>query len=209
MSARNVLRWALAAFATALALVVVARLSGSPVATGDAGNSGFRLSWSARPERIEKCRQLSKEELAEREEHMRQRVECEGAFATYSLQVFIEGKLVHESIVRGAGLRHDRPIYLLRDLEVSPGRHAVRVSFTRREKNDTQSPALQARQDDDDDSGTFRGRAEREREERARRARAAIPPRLMFDSVLSFVPGKVFVLTLDSERRGLVLLSGD
>jgi hypothetical protein len=209
MSAGKAFRWTASLIVTAIALIAVARLSGSPVATRAAGSSAFRLSWSARPERIEKCRQLSKQELAEREEHMRQRIECEGAFATYSLRVLVGGKLVHESIVRGAGLRHDRPIYLLRDLQVSPGTHAVQVSFVRRESAGSDSVATESRTDDDDDSGTFHGRAEREREERARRARAAIPPRLVFDSVLNFAPGKVLVLTLDSERRSLVLLSGE
>jgi hypothetical protein len=75
---------------------------------------------------------LSNEELAKLGEHMRQRLECEGQFATYALLVDVDGSRIHESIVRGAGLRNDRPIYLLEDFNVSAGHRRVHVSFARR-----------------------------------------------------------------------------
>ena len=43
----------------------------------------LRLAWSARPERIERCRQQSEEELARLPAHMRQPVSCEGVNAQY------------------------------------------------------------------------------------------------------------------------------
>ena len=67
---------------------------------------------------------------------MRQRVECDGRFATYTLRVESDGQVIGETVVHGAGLRHDRPLYLLREYDVAPGVHRVRVSFTRREKTD-------------------------------------------------------------------------
>ena len=169
------------------------------------------MSWTARPERIETCRRLSQEELEKREVHMRMRVECEGRFATYDLRVFIGDKQLHRSVVHGAGLRNDRPIYLLREIDVPSGTQRVRVSFTRIEKTGKDSAGIDDDDDDDDDkdSGIFRGRAQRERDERSRRARAAIPPRLAFESLLTFQRGDVYVLTFDSEKGRLLLASRD
>jgi hypothetical protein len=209
MTRRSIAQWTLSLFVTAVALIAVARLSGLPVATAEAGSSRLRLSWTARPERIETCRQLSQKELEEREEHMRMRVECEGRFATYDLRVFVDEELVHRSVVHGAGLRNDRPIFLLRDIDVTPGSRRVSVSFTRREKTDGGSAAIGREHLEDSDSGIFRGRAEREREERVRRTRAAIPSELAFDSAVLFHPGDVFVVTFDSEHGRLLVLNED
>jgi len=192
--------------ATAGALFLMAGASGMPLSYADPGTARLRLSWSARPERIETCRAASAEELAREEEHMRQRVECEGQFASYALRVEVDGRRVSESVVRGAGLRHDRPMYLLRDLDLTTGPHQVRVSFTRRER-----VGRRAREDRDDaraepDTGLFAGRAEREIAERARRSRAAIPERLTLDTSVFFAPGRVVVVSFDADRRALVLL---
>ncbi|MBK9549949.1 MAG: hypothetical protein IPO52_12800 [Gemmatimonadetes bacterium] len=70
---------------------------------------------------------LSAEELATREVHMRQRLECTGTTASYLLRVQVDGGTVGESVLRGSGLRHDRPIYLLRDYAVPTGLHQLRV----------------------------------------------------------------------------------
>ena len=116
-------RWFIAAIVTALSLGAMALLSAAPVRSEDSESARLRLSWSARPERIETCRVLSK-------------------FATYALDVFVDGRLVHQSVVRGAGLRHDRPIFLLREIPVPPGAHRIRVSFDRREKTDNDAAAF-------------------------------------------------------------------
>jgi hypothetical protein len=144
---------------------------------------------------------------------MRQRIECEGRFASYSLRVSVDGRLLHEAVVTGAGLRNDRPIYLLEDLDVEPGIRRVRVTFDRREKSEDDDAA-----DTDDDSrkpdesradtGIFAGRGQRERVERARRARAAIRPNLALDTALAFRPGRVVIVTLDPERGSLQVLAG-
>ena len=76
-----------AAVVTAAALSGMAWLSDAPVPLAGSTAAGLRLSWSARPERIETCREVSAEELAKLGEHMRQRVECEGRFASYLLRV--------------------------------------------------------------------------------------------------------------------------
>ena len=203
---RRVVRRIISVVATAAVLVVLARASAAPLPYHREGVAQLRLSWSARPERLETCRTLSREELEREEEHMRQRVECEGRFATYGLRVELDGRLLGASVVRGAGLRHDRPIYLLRDLDVPAGAHHVRVSFTRREPRDGREAAVATAQRTEKDTGLFAGRAEREAVERARRARAAIPDRLVLDTTVVFASGRVAVVTFDPDRRNLELL---
>lgn len=195
--------------ASAIVLVLLARASAMPLPYHDGGAARLRLSWSARPERIEVCRALSAEELARREEHMRQRVECDGRFATYLLRVESDERLVSESVIRGAGLRHDRPLYLLRDLDLPAGEHRIRVTFTRREKTDDDAAAFARVTTTGGDSGIFAGRAEREADEHARRARAAIPAMLVLDTSLTFTPQRVKLITFDRDRRALEVLDDE
>jgi hypothetical protein len=199
----RIVRWVGATIASAVVLVAVARTSAAPVAYHGGEDAVLRLSWSARPERIETCRTISKEELEREEEHMRQRVECDGTFASYVLRVESDQQLVSESIVRGAGFRHDRPIYLLREWPVSSGAHRVRVSFARREQPRDRNPTTTTQRRLDSDTGIFAGRAEREEEERSRRRRAAIPSLLVLDTTFVFEPRRVVLVTLNAERRVL------
>jgi hypothetical protein len=193
-----------AGIATVAGLALVAWSSAVPLAYHRQDTARLRLSWSARPERIEVCRQLSDEELARREEHMRQRVECEGGFATYALKIEVDGREIEESVIHGAGLRHDRPLYLLRDYPVSPGHHRARVSLVRREKIEDDTAAFSARVPDAD-TGLYAGRAGREADERARRVRAAIPPSLILDTAFAFTKRQVALVTFNAERRMLEL----
>jgi len=204
----RLLRWAAALVASAAALFLMARASAAPLPYHPAGTARLRLSWSARPERIETCRALSQEELEREEEHMRQRVVCDGHFTTYNLRVEADGRLLSESVVRGAGLRHDRPVYLLRDFDLSSGLHHVRLSFTRRERTDGDAAVAVAPASAAVDTGIFAGRAEREVVERARRARAAIPALLLLDTTLAFAPERVIVVTFNPDRRTLEVLDG-
>ncbi len=180
--------------------------SAVPLSSARHDTAVLRLSWSARPERIEVCRALSAAELAQREEHMRQRVDCVGHFATYDLRVESDGRLLHESVAQGAGLRHDRPMYLLRELSVAPGVHHLRIAFARRERTDNDAEAFAAVSAAGADTGLFAGRAERETAEHERRARAAIPARLALDTTLAFQAGRAIVVTLDPERRELAIV---
>lgn len=166
----------------------------------------LRLSWSARPERIEQCRTLSEEELALRPEHMRQRIECEGGFATYALTIAIDGRRVDEAVLLGGGVRNDRPIHDLRDLDVSPGRHRVQISLTRREAD--ASGDEDDDEDDDDDAGISADRAQRERTERTRRQRAALPAAVTLDTTMVLEAGRVAVITFDAGRRSFMIVPG-
>lgn len=209
----NPLRLFTAGVATVAGLALLAYASSAPLAYHAPDAARLRLSWSARPERIEVCRTLTDEELAEVAEHMRQRVSCEGAFATYLLRIEVDGQVVGESVVRGAGIRNDRPLYLLRDYVVPPGRHRFRVSLTRREKPDDDA-AENERENDrayaraaapDADTGLYAGRSQREATEHSRRTRAAIPSTLVLDTAFSLTPQRVALVTFNAERRTLQL----
>ena len=91
----------------------------------------LRLAWSARPERIESCRQQSNEELARLPAHMRQPVVCEGAPAEYRLSVSYGGRVVAERLVRAGGLRQDRSLYVFHEVPLDTGDAAIEVRFDR------------------------------------------------------------------------------
>ena len=209
MTLARAVRLVIAVSVSALGLGVLARASAAPVSLHEGTTARLRLSWSARPERIEVCRTLSAQELAQREEHMRQRVECDGHFATYALRVESDGHVIGEAVVHGAGLRNDRPLYVLREYDVAPGLHRVRVSFTRREKTDDDAAAFAPAASAEADTGIFAGRAQREAVEHARRARAAIPAHLELDTTLTIAPRQVLIVTFVTERRALMLLAGE
>ena len=115
----------------------IAAAAGTSVPWHGSDTSALRLSWSAHPERIETCRERTAEELASRPAHMRQPLECAGAAATYLLTVLLDGQLLDSAVVRGSGIRNDRPIFLLREYPVPPGSHQLAVSFSRREQVDS------------------------------------------------------------------------
>jgi hypothetical protein len=160
-------------------------------------DGAVRLTWSARPERIETCRRLTAAELAERPAHMRQEVACEGVTATYRLRVWRDEALLDEEVLRGSGLRHDRPLYVLRDYEVPPGTHRIRVAMERVEAAVEDSITAAA------DTGMSLDRGVREAEERQRRRLEAIPAALALDEQVTIAPRQVVLVTWDAETRRL------
>jgi hypothetical protein len=113
--------------------VTLALVAGSHVTLRqDAGTEGvLRLAWRARPDRVEDCRPQSEEALARLPAHMRQPMICEGASAAYRLQVHVDGQVILDEQVQGGGLRHDRPIYVFREIRVAQGDRRVAVQFVR------------------------------------------------------------------------------
>ncbi len=184
------------------ALVLLRAGSLTPLRTAPDGTAMLRLSWSARPERIEQCRRLSDAELAALPQHMRLRWECEGRFARYLLSVSVDGRVLAADTVRGGGLRNDRPMHLFREFAMSPGERHVTVTLQRIDAAvlpDSTADATTA-------AGT--GAADREtreaQERRVRRAEA-LPALVRLDSTLKVPAQRVVLVTYSSTGHRFVI----
>lgn len=168
--------------AISMAILVVASTASDRV--HDSGDAVLRLAWSARPERVERCRPQSEEELARLPPHMRQPVVCEGAAAQYRLTVRRERKVVVERVVRGGGLRRDRRLYVFQEVPVPAGEGTIEVVFERLDAG-AASPS----------PGSSAGGP-------------VVPPYLSFERRLRFRPREVTLVTYDADRRALVAVQG-
>jgi hypothetical protein len=202
MSAAN--RVAGAALA-AVGALVLAWLSSAPMTASAAPQALVRLSWGARPERIETCRTNSDEALAKLSPQMRQRVTCEGASARYRLEVTRDGVPIASGVVRGGGLRHDRELYVFREIAVPAGRFALAVRFVR---IDSAPATVEPPRPGDAAGDTLQGaispeRARRETDELHRRRAEAIPPVLELDTTLTLGARDVVLVTYIPDERTL------
>ena len=162
--------------------ITLAWASRAPMTAYRSPDAMLRLAWSARPERIEKCRQQSEEELAKIPQHMRQPVACEGVTAEYRLQVRVDDVLVTERLVHGGGMRRDRRLYIFEELSIPAGEATIDVRLDRVETEDT------------------RDRAEKS-------DRGDVPPHLVFAERLRLTPREVVLVTYDSSRRTLTAMT--
>jgi hypothetical protein len=176
-------------------LLAITYASSAPMTTGNPGDAFIRLSIAARPERIETCRTLSDEELAKVAPQMRQRVICEGTTARYQLTLHRDDQLLVSRMLRGGGLRHDRRMYVLRDLRVPPGPSRLRVRIVRVDTVAATTASDAADEDDDDD---------RERARRQRGREAAIPAEISADLTADIGPGEVLLIMYEPELHRLV-----
>ena len=122
--------WKLAsAVVTVVLCVALAAFSQWPVHEEPDG-AVVRLSWRMEPLRVEECRTLTDEELADVPAHMRRTEECTGGTVDYELVLTIDDREALVDTVAPSGLRRDRPVYVLHDQAVSAGRHHVAVAFS-------------------------------------------------------------------------------
>jgi hypothetical protein len=174
----------------------------------------LRLAWTARPERVEDCRTQTEEELAKLSAHMRQTVICEGTTAAYRLELQYQRELIVEQVIRGGGLRHDRPLYVSRDIQLPPGEALISVRFVRvdpqtsrpaaeherAERAGVEGPEVPRRSDAMDAD-----RRRREQEERLQSREEAVPPVLALERRLRLASREVTLVTYDSQRRELII----
>jgi hypothetical protein len=213
------LRLGLATIVTVGSALVLALVSGAPYRVSDLPDARLRVAFSARPERIESCRTLSADELANVPQHMRQAVVCEGKAASYRLEVRRDDSLVATALLHGGGLRHDRRLYVLRELHVPSGPSTIDVRLVR---TDTVAakPAGESRDSDDharderaehdsldarkhDDDGGARAAVSRDLDERRRRVADEVPASLALREVVSLRPREVLLVTYDQVSRRL------
>ena len=155
--------------------------STAPITVHDSNDAVLRLAWSARPERVEECRERSEEELAKLPQHMRQRVVCEGGSAQYRLAVRRDGAVVSEQVLHGGGLRQDRRLYVFHEVRLAAGDATIEVRFDRL-GGDTPNART-----------TQRGET--------------VPAHLSLEQRLHFDPREVVLVTYSPERRALVAVA--
>lgn len=224
---RTRINWPMRVTAVGVALLaLVGIVAGSHVRLRafEGDHAVVRMAWSARPERIERCRRLSDGEMARLPVHMRQRLECEGTTARYRLEARRDGVLIDSATVRGGGLRHDRELYVSRELLIPPGASRITVQFVRIDSptaagviGGTDGPDDEPRARSTPDAlqrpDTTRGplladRSVREDDERRRRRAEAIPAVLSLDTVVTLASRSVILVTYDPLVRRLITKVG-
>lgn len=123
------LRAAAIVLVTVLATLGIGAASRAPFTPKDADQTLLRLSWRLRGEKLESCRQRSEEELAKLPVHMRTPQECVSQLLSYRLIVRTDGSTADTLRFVPAGAKADRPIFVLHDVELSPGTHDIQVEF--------------------------------------------------------------------------------
>ena len=189
------LRRAIGAAMTLAGLLALTALSNLPLRVHEEPDARLRVAFSARPERIETCRRPSAAEEADVPAHMRQSEVCEGTTARYRLDVRRDDSLLVTMLLRGGGLRHDRQLYVLRDVAVPRGRSTVDVRLTRLDSSAT--PDVR----DDRDDG-------RDGDARRRRMADEVPPVMRYRETVELRPREVLLVTYDQSRRELLARRG-
>jgi len=202
---------ALGAIAAVTAGAAIVWASNVPLTPHAASGAVLRLSWRSRPELIETCRPQSEEALEKLPAHMRQALVCDGITASYRLEVRRTGIIVADQIVRGGGLRHDRPLYVFREIPMPLGDSSISVRFTRVEvrSSDVDSSDLlgppAGGADAPDGSRAMSADSRRREDENRRRQRAeTVPAALSLDADFHFTRGTVILVTYDPEGRRLL-----
>jgi hypothetical protein len=113
---------------TALVTLGIGAASRAPFTPNNSDQALLRLSWRLRGEKIESCRQRTEEELAKLPVHMRTPQECVSRLLSYRLIVRTD-KATDTLRFAPAGAKADRPIFVLHDVELGPGRHEIEVEF--------------------------------------------------------------------------------
>lgn len=190
----------------ALAAVGLAAASRAPWRAHPDPAGLVRVSLGARPERIESCRTLTPEELADIPSHMRQEVVCEGTAARYRLVVELGGRTVASQVLSGGGARQDRPVHALLEFPLPAGRHHLSVRWDRADSLPSGATAPKEPAGPRE-PGLSRERGERESEERDRRRREAVPARMALDTVVEVAARRVILVTYDPVERRLLAIA--
>jgi hypothetical protein len=125
------LAWRTGGILIGLAFLVGVALLTEATARFSAEESALlRLSWRLPAGEGVDCRRPTPEELAELPAHMRNPDACSGgSHPGFTLRVLVDGADVVTDTLYPAGSRHDRPIYVFRELPIASGRRALRVRF--------------------------------------------------------------------------------
>lgn len=95
----------------------------------DPSHGALRLGWRLPGQKIEECRDLTQEELNQQLAHMRRPRECKVTYINYRLRLQIGDDVVVDQLVLPPGLKHDRPLDVSFDRELTPGEYQIKVAF--------------------------------------------------------------------------------
>ncbi len=169
--------WVVAAVLAVAVTVSIGWLSQVPYTAETDSKALLRLSWRIRGAKVQECRALSDEERERLPPHMQLDEICGGRVSPYHLSLEVDGAQVASDTVRAAGARQDRPIYVYRDLALSPGKHSIRLVFRRLSDSAVQQSEVQG----------------------------AAPAVLELESTIDLAPGAIALVTYDAERQRLVI----
>ena len=164
---------------SALAAAGLGWLARAPYDPPGADDGLLRLSWRLRGEKVETCRPRTQAELDATPVHMRTPDVCESLLLAYVLTVQIDDAAPDSTHIRPGGARGDRPVFVLRELPLTPGRHRVRVRFMRVAPDDAPPAGMPASHP------------------------------LETDAVVVASPGEIHLITLASDASRLVHISSD
>jgi hypothetical protein len=116
---------------TAAVILGIGWLSRAPYHQPAAAEGMLRLSWRLVAEREETCRARTPAELEALPVHMRTPEICDGRLVAYRLMLRIDDAPADTTRVMPGGARADRPLFVLREIPLQPGRHRVRLQFER------------------------------------------------------------------------------
>ncbi|MCC6651089.1 MAG: hydrogenase iron-sulfur subunit [Candidatus Eisenbacteria bacterium] len=121
-------RTLVAAVVSAVLLGGITVLSQLQAGAAPAGGA-LRLAWRLPGQSYENCRPLSAQEIARLPRHMRHTEECTTVYLHYRLGVWVDDVAVVNEEIHPLGARGDRPLYVSRDIGLTPGSHDVQVRF--------------------------------------------------------------------------------
>jgi len=132
--ASQISRWsgAWGVFFLFLFFISVAAASQSNIPSKDE-NGMLRLAWKLAGQREEICRNLSEKEILTRPVHMRKSQDCKEIYYAYILNYKI-GDFENEQLIRPAGARKDRPLIVLKEIDLKPGNYSINITFSALEK---------------------------------------------------------------------------
>lgn len=109
----------------------IAALARAPYTPPGAGDAMLRFAWRMNVTARENCRTRTAEELARLPVHMRTPEICTRDAASYSLITRIGAATPDTVQLTRGGVRGDRPLFVLEQRKLPPGRHRVRIALHR------------------------------------------------------------------------------
>jgi hypothetical protein len=125
---------------------VVGFLARAPLQGLNADRAALRFTWRLRGEEVVECRRPTEADLADLPVHMRNPDACVGDIPPFVLEVSVGGETRITRVVRPAGARGDRPLYVFEELWLEPGRYEIVVNFRREGTPDAERQGAQGQE---------------------------------------------------------------